>query len=264
MSNPIYLDKEQKRSFGRDGFLHLPSFYSTKRMDEMRSHFHDLITETKIRPKNMSYSFMPEEQNYGSDPFNPLNVVGIMDQSLADDYWFDQFTEPSIVSVMSDLLGPNVDFHNGKIRNKPPGFFCSQGWHQDWPYELHSKPDLAAAITYLDSTQFEAGATEAIRGSHLLGEWETQKESHTIDPENIPEKDRVVIEANMGDVLIIHVLVVHRAGHNYTKQGRHAIINEYKTAETIDAWNNRCAFAGLPLTRNKHLLLPRVRTNQTL
>ena len=31
--------------------------------------------------------------------------------------------------------------------------------------------------------------------------------------------------------------------HNYTGRGRHAIINEYKTAETIDQWNNRCALA---------------------
>ena len=66
------------------------------------------------------------------------------------------------------------------------------------------------------------------------------------------------MRAQPGDVLIIHVLVVHRAGHNYTPQARHAIINEYKTAEAIDQWNNRCAFAGLPLTRHGKLLMPRV------
>ena len=254
----IYLNSKQKEAFDRDGFLHLPHFYDVKEMEHMREQFHDLVTETKMRPKNMSYSFMPQKQDFGLDPFNPQNVVGIMDQPLANDYWFDQFTEPRIVSVMSDLLGPNIDFHNGKIRNKPPGFFCSQGWHQDWPYERHSHPDLAAAITYLDPTEFEAGATEAIRGSHLLGEWKTQEESHTIADSDIPEKDRVVVEANIGDVLLIHVLVVHRAGHNFTRRGRHAIINEYKTTETIDSWNNRCAFAGLPLTRNKNLLIPRI------
>ncbi len=54
------------------------------------------------------------------------------------------------------------------------------------------------------------------------------------------------------------MLVVHRAGHNYTARSRNAIINEYKTAEAIDAWNNRCAFAGLPLARGGKLLMPRV------
>ena len=60
------------------------------------------------------------------------------------------------------------------------------------------------------------------------------------------------------DVAIIHVLVVHRAGHNYSSQSRNAIINEYKTMEAVDQWNNICAFAGLPLARSRRLLMPRV------
>ena len=31
---------------------------------------------------------------------------------------------------------------------------------------------------------------------------------------------RVVLEAEPGDVAIVHVLTVHRAGHNYTARGR--------------------------------------------
>ena len=112
----------------------------------------------------------------------------MMDQTLADDYWFDQFTEPRIVSVMVDLLGPDLDFHNGKIRNKPPGFFCEQSWHQDWPYERHTISDLAAVITYLDPTDFESGATEVVPGSHREGEFPTCK-GHTIADELIaPER----------------------------------------------------------------------------
>ena len=62
--------------------------------------FHTLVTELDDRPKNMSYSFMEEAEGYQPDPFNPHNVVGMMDQTLANDYWFDQFTEPRIVSAM--------------------------------------------------------------------------------------------------------------------------------------------------------------------
>ena len=58
------------------------------------------------------------------------------------------------------------------------------------------------------------------------------------------ESSRVVCKVEAGDVVIIHVLVVHRAGHNYTDRSRNAIINEYKTMEAVDEWNNRCAFAG--------------------
>ena len=34
-----------------------------------------------------------------------------------------------------------------------------------------------------------------------------------------------MLAAEPGDVAIMHVLTVHRAGHNYTERGRHAIIN---------------------------------------
>ena len=53
----------------------------------------------------MRYSFMEVPEGYQPDPFNPKNVVGMMDQTLADDYWFDQFTEPRIVSVYGRSFG---------------------------------------------------------------------------------------------------------------------------------------------------------------
>jgi hypothetical protein len=258
MSEPLLiLSPEQKKFFAENGYLHLKGFYSEAEMAEMRRQFHELVSNTEGRPKNLSYAFMEPPPGYPPDPFNPKNVVGMMDQTLANDYWFDQFTEPRIVSVMVDLLGPDLDFHNGKVRNKPPGFVCTQGWHQDWPYERHSKPDLAAALTYLDPTDFEAGATEVLPGSHLRGEWPT-RDKFTIAEELVPPGQGVVAKAGIGDVVVIHVLVVHRAGHNYTPRARHAIINEYKSAHTIDQWNNRCAFAGLPLARGGRLLMPRV------
>lgn len=249
---------EQKKFFDENGYLIVPSLYSPEEIAEMREEFHKLITKTENRPHNMSYSLMPPAEGYEIDPFNPKNVDGMMDQTLANDYWFDQFTDPRVVSTMVDLLGPNIDFHNGKVRNKPPGFVCTQSWHQDFPYERHTKPDLAAAITYLDDTDFEAGATEVLPGSHLKGEWPTYN-GVCIADDLVPPDEPVVLSAKAGDVVIIHVLVVHRAGHNFTNQARHAIINEYKTMETIDQWNNRCAFAGLPLARNRRLVMPRVR-----
>ena len=254
----LILEAAQKQFFDDNGYLLLEEFYGPEEMDEMRRQFHALVSCTENRPSNMSYSFMEPPEDFAPDSFNPKNVSGMMDQPLASGYWFDQFTEPRIVGVMVDLLGPNLDFHNGKVRNKPPGFVCTQSWHQDWPYERHTEPGLVAAITYLDPTEFEAGATEALPGSHHKGEYPTLENSHTIPDEHISADEHVVLAAEPGDVAIIHVLVVHRAGHNYTQQGRNAIINEYKTAETVDRWGNPCAFAGLPLARGRRLLMPRV------
>ena len=247
------LTKEQKASFDRDGYLHLPGFYDKAAMKEMRKQFHDLLANTEGRSAALKYSYLDPVEGYEHDPYNPKNVRGIMDQTLANDYWFNQFIDPRIIKVFMDLFGPNIDFHNGKVRNNPPGFTNDQSWHQDWPYEKHTKPELAAAITYLEENGTDAGATSVIPGSHLL-EYPTLDESHTIPDDAIDEDEAITLEAEAGDVVIIHVMVVHTAGHNYTNTSRHKIINEYKTQEAVDLWGNKCAFAGLPLSRNDKIV----------
>ncbi|MBS14048.1 MAG: hypothetical protein CME19_20930 [Gemmatimonadetes bacterium] len=244
------LTTEQKQFFDENGYVHLPGFYDVDEMAQMRDQFHDLISNTDGRHAALRYSFMDPVEGYEIDPYNPKNVRGIMDQTLANDYWYNQFVEPRIVGAFIDLFGPNIDFHNGKVRNNPPGFTNDQSWHQDWPYERHSLPELAAAITYLEENGTDAGATSVIPGSHLKGEYPTVDSSHTLREDAIDESEAVTVEAQCGDVLIIHVLVVHTAGHNYTSTSRHKIINEYKTQAAVDQWGNKCAFAGLPLARH--------------
>jgi hypothetical protein len=243
------LTQDQKASFDSDGFLHLSSFYDEAAMKEMREQFHDLLANTEGRSAALKYSYLDPVEGYKIDPYNPKNVRGVMDQTLANDYWFNQFIDSRIIQVFMDLFGPNIDFHNGKVRNNPPGFENDQGWHQDWPYEKHTKPELAAAITYLEKNGVDAGATSVIPGSHLQ-EYPTIEKSHTIPDDAVDGDKAITLEAEAGDVVIIHVMVVHTAGHNYTNTSRHKIINEYKTQEAVDLWGNKCAFAGLPLSRN--------------
>ena len=91
------LTKEQKEFFHENGFLHLPSFYNKAKMIEMRAQFHDLITNTDGRSAALKYSFMTPDDKYGLDNYNPKNVRGIMDQTLANDYWFNQFIDSRII-----------------------------------------------------------------------------------------------------------------------------------------------------------------------
>ena len=247
------LSPDQKSFFDTNGYLVLPGFYKGPTMSRMRDEFHDLIANIEGRPAALRYSFMDPAEGYEIDPCNPRNVQGIMDQTLANDYWYNQFVDPRIVEVLIDLFGPDIDFHNGKVRNNPPGFVADQSWHQDWPYERHTLPELVAAITYLNKTDVDQGATSVIAGSHKR-EWPTLEGSHTIDPAETDDIEAMTVRAEPGDVLFIHVQAVHSAGHNKTNISRHKIINEYKTKAAIDCWGNRCAFAGLPLARNGQIV----------
>jgi ectoine hydroxylase-related dioxygenase (phytanoyl-CoA dioxygenase family) len=246
----LALTLEQKQFFDRNGYLLLEQVYSPEEVAEAREEMNRLLREPEKAHPRVRFSYEVPEAGKGApiDPDNPNRVWMIMDTPLAGDWWFRQFQDPRVVDAIVDCLGPNIDFHNGKARIKPPGYRSHQGWHQDWPYERHTLPELAAAITYLDDTWDGAATTTVVPGSHLRGEW--PHDERNIIPDDLVKEPGVPLRARAGDMAIIHVLVVHRAGANETSRNRSCIINEYKTHEAVDQWGNPCAFADLPLRRN--------------
>jgi ectoine hydroxylase-related dioxygenase (phytanoyl-CoA dioxygenase family) len=242
---------EQKRFFDENGYLLIRQLHSPEEVAEARREMNRLLREPEQAHPRVRFSYEPPEDaaRYPVDPDNPRRAWMIMDTPLAGDWWFRQFQDPRVVDIISDCLGPNVDFHNGKARIKPPGYRTHQVWHQDWPYERHTRPELAAAITYLDNTWEGAATTAVVPGSHLRGEW-PHDEKNAI-PDAAVGGAGVPVCARAGDVVIVHVLLVHKAGANETAQNRSCIINEYKTHEAVDQWGNPCAFADMPLRRNR-------------
>jgi ectoine hydroxylase-related dioxygenase (phytanoyl-CoA dioxygenase family) len=247
----LALTPEQKRFFDENGYLLLEDLYSPEEVAAMHREMAVLLRDPDRARPRVKFSYEPEaeRERHPIDPDNPRRVWMVMDTPLAGDFWYHNFRDPRVVDVIVDLLGPNIDFHNGKARIKPPGYQSHQGWHQDWPYERHSRPELAAAILYLDDTAPGAAATYVVPGSHRQGEWE--HDGHNIIPDARVGTPGVPLCARAGSVAFVHVLVVHRASSNETNRNRSAIINEYKTHEALDLWGNPCAFADMPLRRNR-------------
>ena len=256
VSHSLYeLQTEQQQFFDDNGFLILRRFYQGEELQALQDSLYGMLRDpSHARPGVRPNAEPPESAaDQLRDPRNPERIWMVMDSPLIDDVLYRHLKEPRLCRVMSDLLGPNLNFHNGKARIKPPGYASHQFWHQDWPYERHSTPDLAAAITYLDATWEGAAGTQVIPGSHHLGELPAD-ERHQIDhgaiEKLLAEAEVVTMDAEPGDLLIIHVQAVHRAGPNRTDQTRSCIINEYKTMEALDEWGNQCAFADMPLMRH--------------
>ena len=247
----LALTPDQKRFFDENGYLVVEDLYSPEEVEAIRAAMNDLLRDPDSAPKGVHFSYESSEPDpdVPIDPNNPRRVWMIMDTPKAGDLWLQQVCDPRVVDIITDLLGPNIDFHNGKARIKPPGYRSHQGWHQDWPYERHTRPELAAALLYLDDTGPNAAATEVVPGSHLRGEW--PHDEHTLIPDELVDTPGVPIIAKAGSVAFIHVLIVHRAGPNTSNRNRSCIINEYKTHEARDSWGNPCAFAELPLRRNR-------------
>ena len=256
-SSLLALTPDEKQFFDDNGYLIVRGLYKTDEVAGIRERMDDLLRHPELARPGVKFHYEPEEERgkHPIDPNNPHRIWMVFDTPLAGDWWFDNIRDKRVVDIIADLLGPNINFHNGKARIKPPGYKTHQVWHQDWPYERHTQPDLCAALIYLDDTDEDAAATRVLPGSHKRGEWPNEKNiiADGLVDEFIQKtgKEPLTVKACAGDVAFIHVLVVHRAGHNYATTNRSCIINEYKTMETLSRWDNKCAFADLPLRRGR-------------
>src|SRR5207237_324384 len=136
--------------FQREGYVVLEDLLSADELGVARAQMSALLRDPDRARPRVKFSFEPPEQaaTHPVDPANPRRVWMVFDTPLAGDWWYDNIRDHRVVQAISQLLGPNVNFHNGKARIKPPGYGSHQIWHQDWPYERHTSPDLAAAILY--------------------------------------------------------------------------------------------------------------------
>lgn len=250
VGTPRFLSADQQRFFHENGYLIVHDLFTAAEVDAMRRSMDTLLRDPQSCDHRVH--FTSDGVPAPSDPTNPRRIWRIMDLPWAGDIWFQLLAEPRIVDAMVDLLGPNINFHNGKAILKPAYHKNTQGWHQDFPYERHTEPDLAAAIIYLHDVALGQGATAIAPGTHTSGEWphSSSEEGLLYIPDERVDGEVVHVEGKAGTVAFIHVLVVHRAGDNNTDHTKCAVINEYKTAETRDLWDNRLAYAELPLRRD--------------
>ncbi|MCY3801459.1 MAG: phytanoyl-CoA dioxygenase family protein [Chloroflexi bacterium] len=251
----VTLSQEQKDFYDENGYLVIEDVFDPDEVSRFQKLTAEVLRDPNAAHPRLRVGTFADAGEAGREPHpdNPNFIDLVMDSPLAGDDWFNNIRDPRIVKVMVDILGPNINFHNGKLRIKPPGYVNSQGWHQDWPYERHEKPELAASIFYVNETKPGAGATWVLPGSHKSGEWKhDSKRGGSISEDQIPaEMEPVELAAKAGSVAFIHVMVVHKAGHNNGDDSCTAVINEYKTAENAATHDHvtRLAFYDMPLSR---------------
>jgi hypothetical protein len=118
MGTLLSLTPDQKQFFDENGYLIVEGLYPPDEITTMREQMNTLLRHPESARPGVKFSCEPEEEReaHPLDPDNPHRVWMVFDLPLAGDYWFRQFTDPRVVAIVSDLLGPNINFHNGKAR----------------------------------------------------------------------------------------------------------------------------------------------------
>ena len=215
----IRLTHEQRQSFDRDGFLIVPNALSSEKVRQ--------LIEAGDR---LAESFLKKPEVSDRPEYNHLDLRPGL---LREEAFLSLVANASTVSLVVQLLGPNIHLHSTALICKrpelPDALPFRRGWHRDIriPKDLghESLPRVGIKICYCltDFSQPDSGITKMARGSHLrTAPLTIQKDE--VDPSDVEVCD---LRLNSGDALLFENRIFHTAAPNRSNRVSKVIMYGY-------------------------------------
>jgi len=241
-ANPKVLTLEHIARFNQDGYLKPFRIFSPVEMTSIRKYFDNLLAKYLADGKD-SYSISSAHLRHGR-------------------VW-DLLTNPKIVAIVEDLLGPSVIGWGSHFFCKMPRDGKTVAWHQDssyWPLTPSKAVTIWLAI---DDADRGNAAMRFIRGTHVLGHL-TYQLSETDDAnvlnQTVPEiekyGDPVYDELQAGEASVHADLLLHGSEANPSDRRRCGLTLRYTPGDVraylgwadkgvvvaggpVEGWSNR-------------------------
>ena len=218
---PTVLTPEQVARFNRDGYLMPFRIFSTAEVAELRRYFDGLLAKYLAEGKD-SYSISSAHLRHGR-------------------VW-DVLTNPRIVTLVSDLIGPSVVAWGSHFFCKMPNDGKTVSWHQDASYWPLTPSKAVTVWLAIDDADRGNACMRYIPGTQVLGHL-TYKLSET-DPSNVlnqtvPGVEKygapVDVELKAGEASVHSDLLLHGSEANTSDRRRCGLTLRY-TAGDVRAY----------------------------
>ena len=216
-ASPSLLTAQQIASFNRDGYLKPFRIFNADEMADLRGYFDKLLAQYVAEGKD-SYSISSAHLRHGR-------------------VW-DVLTNPRIVQIVSDLIGPSVVAWGSHFFCKMPGDGKSVSWHQDASYWPLTPSKAVTVWLAIDDADPENANMRFIPGTQVLGHL-TYKLAET-DPSNVlnqtvPEVEKygdpVNVQLKAGEASIHSDLLLHGSEANQSSRRRCGLTLRYTTGD---------------------------------
>lgn len=202
----VRLESEQRKSFDEDGFLVVRDALAAETVDRLIK-----------AGDRLAEAFLRKPKVQGRPEYNHLDLRPGL---LGEEALFALVTHSSTVSLVVQLLSPNIHLHSTTLIYKrpesPDAPSFRRGWHRDIriPRDLGHQclPRVGIKICYCltDFHQPDCGMTLIARGSHLRSKPLTIRKDQ-IDPTDVEVCD---LRLNAGDALLFENRIFHTAAPN--------------------------------------------------
>ena len=231
----IVLDAAARRRYAEDGFLVVPGYVGGEWLGRLRAVVAAKIEESRaLAASDDQFDLAPD---HTAEKPNIRRLRKAVDQH--PELWTFA-TDPSVVDLVADLVGPDIRFHSSKLNFKWSEGGDAVRWHQDIPGWPHTNCDVVTFGVYLDDTGPEQGPLTAIPGTHRGtifdhfdddGRWTGALRPR--DVATLDTKRAVDLCGPAGTIVLLHCRVVHGSATNDSPRMRPLLLNVYAAADAL-------------------------------
>jgi len=239
------LNREQRESYERDGFLVLRNHLDGASVERWRERLIDIVAGRAERPGRMLVMRDVMVAKGAVTPGDELEAVAKLQDYEGDPVLDTYAHDERVLAIVQDLIGEEVMSIHTMLINKPPNVDGRHPLHQDLLYfPFRPANRIAASWTALEPVTRDNGCLVVVPGTHrgdLLRhgrpDWEYVNVAYlgAVDVAADIER-RVHLEMAPGDTVFFHPLVLHGSGRNRTKAFRRAISAHYASVECTWEW----------------------------
>lgn len=198
-SNPVLDDRyqiseAQIQTYREDGFVKLDGVFDKSEVAALREENDRIIN------------------GLATKHLQETSPIKTSDHVFQSGLWGQVVRDQRLVSPVSQLIGPNVEFHHTNARKWMPSEQSHRELHQDRVFYPHESTNFVNALIHLDDFPDEEGTMRFIPGSHKdgnLGHIEGENGLPQLPAEDYEFKDSVKVSAEAGDMILMHINVVH-------------------------------------------------------
>ena len=234
------LSEDQKHAFWRDGFVLVENALSEGELLELRKDFAKWVEESKSHAQAYGET-MDGRPRFDVEPGHSAESPAlrrVASPAEISDAYLSAMKMASVADYVSELIGPSIKFHHGKINSKLPGAATEVKFHQDFPFEPHSNHDLITALMFVDEVTEQNGPLEVLPGSHegpIHSLWQNGSFTGAMEEDVVSELRGNTIKCTgpAGSVCLMHTRLVHGSAPNLSDKPRTLYICVYSAEDAI-------------------------------
>lgn len=224
----------RRRVYEDQGYLLVPGVVPTDEVDAICAEMDAVAEVVRSRHGSLEAAWPGTYRHHLADDLDPesFRCDSIHDVQRYSARMTRLITDPRIVELFVDLIGPNVALHHTKYHAKPPEMGAPFPLHQDYPYFPHEGNSMMLGALFLDDTNEENGCLGVVPGSHRRGILPVVgPDEKYLDPAAHPLESLTLLPASRGSMLFFNYLTVHGSSPNRSRSVRRVLFIQVRDPE---------------------------------